>query len=116
MEVSIFKIRAFLVENLVLAVAMLAFIPVFFFASEYAQVSLGKSASSASLVLLFFFLGFVVAAQIGGEMLGPRSGPSGPSSSECVLAAVGFYLWARETTHLSFSSQQWYVVLPMRTG
>ena len=48
---------------------MLVFIPVFFFASEYAQISLGKSATQASLVLLYFFLGFVVAAQVGGRML-----------------------------------------------
>jgi MFS family permease len=35
-EVRIFKIRPFLVENIVLGIAMLVFIPVFFFASEYA--------------------------------------------------------------------------------
>ena len=34
----------FLVENLVLGISMLVFIPVFFFASEYAQIALGKSA------------------------------------------------------------------------
>src|SRR5262249_5377672 len=62
-DVRIFRIKPFLVENLVLFVSNLVFVPVFFFASEYAQVALGKSASSASLVLLYFFLGFVVAAQ-----------------------------------------------------
>ena len=35
-EVSIFRIQPFLVENLVLGVSMLVFVPVFFFASEYA--------------------------------------------------------------------------------
>src|ERR1700690_3961128 len=39
MDVTIFRIRAFFVENLVLLIAMAAFIPVFFFASEYAQIS-----------------------------------------------------------------------------
>src|ERR1700689_926931 len=34
--VGIFRIRPFLVENVVLGISMLAFIPVFFFASEYA--------------------------------------------------------------------------------
>jgi MFS family permease len=58
-QVRIFRIRAFLVENLVLGIAMLVFIPVFFFASEYAQISLGKSASEAGLFLLYFFIGFV---------------------------------------------------------
>ena len=48
-QVSIFRIRAFLVENLVLGISMLVFIPVFFFASEYAQIALGKTASQAGL-------------------------------------------------------------------
>ncbi len=56
---------------------MLAFIPVFFFASEYAQISLAKSASEAGLFLLYFFIGFVVAAQIGGRML-DRGGAKRP--------------------------------------
>ena len=36
---------------------MMAFIPVFFFASEYAQISLRKSASQAGLFLLLLLLG-----------------------------------------------------------
>ena len=42
MQVRIFRIRAFLVENLVLGVSMLAFVPVFFFASEYAPDLAGQ--------------------------------------------------------------------------
>jgi EmrB/QacA subfamily drug resistance transporter len=110
MQVSIFKIRAFLVENIVLAIAMLAFIPLFFFASEYAQIALGKSASEAGLYLLYFFIGFVIAAQIGGRML-DRGGAKRPVVLGCVVAAVGFGLWAGKVTQLNFSTQQWYVVL-----
>ena len=77
MQVRIFRIRAFLFENLVLGVAMLAFVPVFFFASEYAQISLAKTASEAGLYLLYFFIGFVVAAQVGGRML-DRGGAKRP--------------------------------------
>ncbi len=110
MEVRIFRIRAFSVENVVLAISMLVFIPVFFFASVYAQISLGKTASQAGIVLLFFFLGFVVAAQIGGRML-DRVGAKRPVVLGCVLAAVGFELWASKVTDLSFGSQQWYIVL-----
>ena len=54
MQVSIFKIRPFLVENMVLAISMLVFVPIFFFASEYAQISLGASARRG-LFLLYFF-------------------------------------------------------------
>jgi EmrB/QacA subfamily drug resistance transporter len=109
-QVSIFRVRPFLVENVVLGIAMLVFIPVFFFASEYAQVSLGKTPSQASLVLLYFFLGFVVAAQIGGRML-DRVGAKRPVVVGCALAAVGFWLWGGKVTGLSFSSQLWFVVL-----
>ncbi len=110
MQVRIFRIRPFLFENLVLGISMLAFVPVFFFASEYAQISLAKSASEAGLFLLYFFIGFVIAAQIGGRML-DRGGAKRPVVLGCILAAVGFYLWAGKVTALSFHSQQWYVIL-----
>jgi EmrB/QacA subfamily drug resistance transporter len=110
MQVRIFNIRPFFVENLVLWFSMLAFIPVFFFASEYAQISLGKSASEAGLFLLYFFIGFVIAAQIGGRML-DRGGAKRPVVLGCVLSAVGFALWAGKVTELSFHKQQWYIVL-----
>jgi hypothetical protein len=29
----------------------------------------------------------------------------------CVLAAIGFYLWAGKVTGLSFGTQQWYIIL-----
>jgi EmrB/QacA subfamily drug resistance transporter len=109
-KVSIFAIRPFLVENIVLGIAMLVFVPVFFFASEYAQIALGKSASQAGLYLLYFFVGFVVAAQIGGRML-DRSGAKRPVVVGCALAAVGFALWAGQVTKLSFGSQIWYVII-----
>ncbi len=112
-QVRIFRIRPFLVENLVLGIAMMAFIPVFFFASEYAQISLGKTASNAGVFLLFFFIGFVVAAQIGGRMLDQR-GAKRPVVLGCVLGAVGYYLWAGQVTTLSFSDQQWYIILSGR--
>jgi EmrB/QacA subfamily drug resistance transporter len=110
MKVSIFRIRPFLVENLVLGTTNLVFIPVFFFGSEYAQISLDKSSSQAGVILLYFFIGFVIAAQIGGRML-DRAGAKRPVLLGCVLGAVGFYLWAGKVTSLSFSAQQWYIIL-----
>jgi EmrB/QacA subfamily drug resistance transporter len=108
--VHIFRSRAFLVENIVLGTSNLVFIPVFFFASEYAQIALGKTPSQASLVLLYFFLGFVIAAQIGGRML-DRVGAKRPVVLGCALGAVGLWLWAGKVTGLDFASQQWYVIL-----
>jgi EmrB/QacA subfamily drug resistance transporter len=109
-DVKIFRIKPFAVENLILFISNLVFVPVFFFASEYAQVALGKSASSASLVLLYFFLGFVVAAQIGGRLL-DRVGAKRPVVVGCALAAVGFWLWAREVTKLSSGGEIGFIIL-----
>jgi predicted MFS family arabinose efflux permease len=103
MQVRIFRIRPFLVENLVLGVTNLVFIPVFFFASEYAQIALGKSSSESGILLLYFFIGFVIAAQIGGRML-DRGGAKRPVVIGCALGAVGFFLWAGKVTGLSFST------------
>jgi EmrB/QacA subfamily drug resistance transporter len=109
-DLTIFRDRTFFVENAVLLVAMMAFVPVFFFASEYAQISLGEKASKASLVLLYFFAGFVVAAQIGGRML-DRIGAKRPVVVGCILACVGLVLWANRVTTLSLGPQIWCIVL-----
>ena len=55
MNVRIFGNRTFLVENIILFIAMMAFIPVFFFASTYGQIALAEKATDvqpAHLVLL----------------------------------------------------------------
>jgi MFS family permease len=85
-------------------------VPFFFFASEYAQIALGKHAQQAGLYLLYFFLGFAVASQIGGRLL-DRRGAKRPVVLGCAIAAVGFGLWANKVTDLQFSSQVGYVVL-----
>ena len=48
---------------------MIPFVPLFFFASMYAQISLGESASETGLYLLIFFAGFAIASQRGGNIL-----------------------------------------------
>ena len=98
-NVRIFSNRAFLVENIILGVAMMAFIPVFFFAALYGQIALAEKATTSSLLILYFFLGFVVCAQIGGRML-DRIGAKRPVVLGCALAAVGFGLWAGRATDL----------------
>ncbi len=110
MDISIFRNRAFLVDNIILGIAMMAFVSVFFFASEYAQISLGDTASEASLILLYFFAGFVVAAQIGGRML-DRGGARRPVVLGCALACTGFALWASRTSTLDMSQQVWFIVM-----
>jgi MFS family permease len=94
----------------ILGISTLVFVPVFFFASEYAQIALGEKASKASLVLLYFFAGFVVAAQIGGRML-DRVGAKRPVAIGTALACVALALWAGRVTTLSLSHQIWFIVL-----
>src|SRR6476659_1511923 len=67
LTVRIFQDRAFFVDNAVLFFSMVAFVPVFFFASVYSQVSLGYDANSDGLYLLLFFAGFAPAAQSAAE-------------------------------------------------
>ena len=109
-NVRIFENRAFLVENIILGVAMMAFIPVFFFAAIYGQIALAEKATTASLLILYFFLGFVVCAQIGGRML-DRIGAKRPVVLGCILAATGFALWASRATDLHTGAQVIYIVM-----
>jgi EmrB/QacA subfamily drug resistance transporter len=109
-SVRIFANRAFAVENLILGIAMMAFIPVFFFISVYGQIALAESATTASLLILYFFLGYVVCAQLGGRML-DRTGAKRPVVLGCVLAAVGFFLWAGKSTSLHAGPQVVFIVM-----
>src|SRR4029077_17969166 len=76
----------------------------------YAQISLGEKPTKASLVLLYFFIGFVAAAQVGGRML-DRIGARRPILVVCALACIFFALWANEVTTLSLGKQVWFIVL-----
>ena len=88
-KIRIFTDRAFAVDNAVLFFSMVAFVPVFFFASVYSQVSLGYDANSAGLYLLLFFGGFAPAAQVGGRILDDR-GAKPAIVAGSALGAVGF--------------------------
>jgi len=110
MNVRIFRNQAFFVENIILFIAMMAFIPVFFFASIYGQIALAEKATTASLLILYFFLGFVVCAQIGGRML-DRGGAKRPVVLGSALAAVGFFLWAGHVTNLTAGAQTIWIIM-----
>ena len=110
MQIKTFKDRAFAVDNAILFLLMIPFVPLFFFASMYAQISLGESASETGLYLLIFFAGFAVASQRGGQIL-DRVGARPAVVSGCAIAAVGFYLWGQSLTELSVSDQWYYIVI-----
>jgi fucose permease len=60
--------------------------------------------------MMYFFLGFVVAAQIGGRIL-DRRGAKRAVVLGGAIGAVGFYLLAGRLTHLSLSSQWVYIAI-----
>ena len=110
LRLHIFRDRGFSVETIVLGLMSVVFVPYFFFASVYAQLSLGESPTNAGLYLLYFFLGFVIASQIGGRVLDARGArPAVVFGS--ALAAVGFYLLAGKLTHLSLGAQWVYIMI-----
>jgi EmrB/QacA subfamily drug resistance transporter len=109
-KLQVFRDRAFTVDNLVLFFAMLAFVPVFFFASVYAQVSLSASPNQAALFLLYFFIGFGIASQWGGRILDKR-GARPAMKLGTALGAAGFALWAHKMTDLSMHDQWPYAAL-----
>jgi len=109
-NVHIFANRTFTVENVILGIAMMAFIPVFFFASIYGQIALAEKPTTSSLLILYFFLGFVVFAQIGGRIL-DRAGAKRPVVLGCALAAAGFALWAGRATNLHVGAQVIFIVM-----
>jgi EmrB/QacA subfamily drug resistance transporter len=110
LRLAIFADRGFSIETIVLGLMSVVFVPYFFFASIYAQLSLGESATNAGLYLLYFFLGFVIASQIGGRILDARGArPAVVFGS--ALAAVGFYLLAGKLTDLSLGKQWVYVMI-----
>jgi MFS family permease len=74
------------------------------------QIALGKTSSQAGEYLLYFFLGFVIASQIGGRIL-DRRGAKLAVVGGSALGAVGFFLLAGKLTDLSLGSQTLYIIL-----
>jgi len=94
----------------VLFLLMIVFLPLFFFASLYAQVSLGDDASGAGLYLLVFFGGFAAGSQWGGRILDSR-GARAAVLPGCALAAVGFFLWGGSLTDFDLGDHWIYMIL-----
>jgi EmrB/QacA subfamily drug resistance transporter len=110
LRLAIFRDRGFAAETAVLGLMSIVFVPFFFFASVYAQVSLGKSSSNAGEYILYFFIGFVILSQIGGRIL-DRRGAKPAVVGGCVIGAVGFYLLAHKLTDLSLGSQRLDIII-----
>jgi EmrB/QacA subfamily drug resistance transporter len=110
LRLEIFRDRGFATDSAILTLISIVFVPFFFFGSVYAQASLGETAANAGLYIMWFFLGFVVAAQLGGRIL-DRRGARPAVLIGSALGAVGFFLLAQKLTDLSLAHQRWYIVL-----
>lgn len=116
LRLAFFSNRVFAAQNAILLLASCAFVPVFFFASMYAQVALGWSTSNAGLYLLIFFAGFAPGVQFGGRML-----DNGRARAAVVwgslISAAGFFAWAARLTTLSENHQwPWIIVAGLGLG
>jgi EmrB/QacA subfamily drug resistance transporter len=110
MRIGFFENRTFSVQNVILLIASAAFIPVFYFASIYAQVGLGWKSSEAGLYLLIFFAGFAPGVQVGGRWLDKGMARKAAVWGG-VLGAAGFFCWAARLQGLDENSQwPWIVV------
>ncbi len=110
LPMRLFANEGFRADNAVLFLLSITFVPLFFFASLYAQVALGDSASNAGLFLLVFFGGFTIGAQRGGRVL-DKEGARPAVIPGCAVAAIGFALWAHRLNDLSFNNQWYFLAL-----
>lgn len=93
LDLTRFKSRPFNLSILAVLFSSMAFIPIFFFMSVYAQVSLGLSVNASGLLLLEFFLGFMIAARLGGNLFDVR-GAKLPLIIGGAVGAAGFAWWS----------------------
>ena len=98
-DLRIFTSRGFRVDTGVLFFAMAAFVPVSYFLSMYASISLGEGASGANVLLLTFFGGYLIAAQLGGRIFDAR-GAKPTILLGCAVAAAGLVWWSTLVTSL----------------
>ena len=103
----LFADRAFLVDNVVLFLLSICFVPLFFFAEplrpDRARRKLGRGrplASSSSSSDSRSALAAAAHCSTSAALV-RRSCPG------CLIAAVGFYLWAESLDDLSFGEQWW---------
>ncbi|MCI1636235.1 MFS transporter [Bifidobacterium sp.] len=89
MNVKVFRNFRFSLSALASLIASVVFIPIMFFLSVYGQLSLNLSVGNASLLILYFFIGFMIAAQLGAKRFG-RHGIRSVFIVSGILTIIGF--------------------------
>ena len=115
-RLAVFRDRGFVIVTLATLFASMAFLSTFFFLSVYGQVSLELSAIATGLLFAKFFIGFVIAAQVGSrrfDQVGARS----VLVLGGLIGAAGFGWLAFSVTQLPadpgsfFNAQTWPIML-----
>jgi EmrB/QacA subfamily drug resistance transporter len=101
-DLRIFRSQGLRVDCGALFLAMIGFVPVAYLLSMYADISLGEGAGGANILLLTFFIGFFVAAQVGGRIFDAH-GAKPAILLGCLVAAAGFAWWSTQVTSLDAS-------------
>jgi EmrB/QacA subfamily drug resistance transporter len=116
LNVGLFAQREFTISTIAIFLASIAFIPVFFFMSAYAQVSLNLSVGNSAILILEFFIGYVIGSRFGGKFY-DHQGAKKPYIIGGLLGAVGFAWWASKLSDLQHggafanSPQFWPILL-----
>jgi EmrB/QacA subfamily drug resistance transporter len=95
--------RPYLVDCILTLLLFFTWLAVFFFGSQYFQVSIGQNPTHAGFSILTMFYSFFIASRIGGGML-DKLGPKHPVCLGFAALAVGLYLWGSELTTLTDNS------------
>ena len=98
-RLAVFKDRGFVIATASLLFSAVAFLSTFYFLSVYGQVSLQLSAVATGLLLLTFFIGFVVAAQLGSRHF-DKHGGRGVIIIGGVIGVIGFAWLAQTVSHI----------------
>lgn len=99
-NVSAFKQRGFSLSVLAVLFSSIAFVPIFFFLSVYGQISLDLNVYQTALLMFEFFIGFVLASNLGGRLFDKR-GAKLPLMIGGALGAFAFAWWATKLDILS---------------
>ena len=98
-RLAVFRDRGFLIATTSILFASVAFLSTFFFLSVYGQVSLRLNATTTGELFLKFFIGFVIAAQIGSRRF-DRSGARRVLLIGGAAGAAGFFWLAEAVTEI----------------
>jgi EmrB/QacA subfamily drug resistance transporter len=115
MRLSIFRIRALAVADIVLLLVASGMFGMFFFASLYVQEILGYSPLRAGLAFLPVTAGIIIGAGVAQQLI-KRVGVRNVSTAGIALASAGMLVLTQLPVHGSYVSDLLVGLLPMSLG